>query len=150
MARLYTSVEKAAMGLLRKKYGYTNQAQIRNIISEYNMSGYFDEAQKLFNKGLNEASKRVGANWHKKKKSTKHLEPKMWGPASNPIDMSHPDFTKKSEERKSLLQEAVKRLEQKKQRIRNAYWQTNYRRTRLTETIMSEAAEDFILGQGNK
>lgn len=148
MARLYTSVEKAAMGLLRKKYGYTNQAQIRNIINEPRMSGYFNEAQKLFNKGLNEASRRVGANWHKPQKVTRRIEPKMWGPTNRPLDMSHPDFTKKAEI-KSLLQEAVKRLEQKKQRIRNAKWRKDHTRTRLTETIMSEAAEDFILGQGN-
>lgn len=125
-ARLYMSVEKAAMALLRKKYGYTNQAQIRNIIKEYNMSGYFDEAQKLFNKGLNEASRQAGANWHK------------------------PMFNKRATiQPRSLLQEAVKRLDAKKQEVRNAEWRKNHKRTRLTETIMSEAAEDFILGQGN-
>lgn len=145
--RIYKTVRDATKAVLMGKYKKTN-SQAEELLKHHNYGGYKSDGVKLFNKRIDWASRRAGATFHIKKKPTKHLEPKMWGPSSKPVDMSHPDFTKMSEV-KSLLQEAVKRLNEKKQKIRNEYWQTNYRRTRLTETIMSEAAEDYILGQGN-
>lgn len=117
---IYTSVLNAARGLLHGQYKIKNPAEVEAILKEPRMGGYQREANRLFHKNLDIAKA-----------------------------MAKPLEKLSVKQHQSLLQEAVKKLDQKKQKLRNADWRKNRSRTRLTETIMSEAAEDFILGQGN-
>jgi hypothetical protein len=127
---IYTSIANAARATIRRAHGNKiSVPQVEAIMKEPKMGGFLPEAIKKLNSHLDDAKA-------------------MAIPVEKYLKMH--GLEKLSEaQQKSLLQEAVKNLEQKKQKIRNANWRKNHSRTRLTETIMDEAAEDFILGQGN-